>query len=323
MTPARSQLFAAEALVLEGSYWGGVVVGERQVALGNLAKAGALKIGANSDPARLWLPGELIIASDPVRLADDLNVSSALDTIWYDPNSANPHRDKVTYLDPAVLAQSGMGSFEFYVAKGFTLGEGEALELLPGAKLNVISNVPNNLPTTFTIDGTIRIAGGDIWFVGQHNTFGASSRIDVSGQWINELLNPAASLFRKIDGGTVQVAGDFEQGAVIDVSGGARLSGGSKPSITAGDAGRIRLGIAGADMLSNIDLRGYAAGSGGELELITSSDVELGGASTNAAAFHLNDFFWVIAASARWRSRRKARSRLPKGRTSTIASPTW
>ncbi|MGX9428578.1 MULTISPECIES: two-partner secretion domain-containing protein [Bradyrhizobium] len=283
------QLFAAEALVLEGSYWGGVVVGERQAALGNPAKAGTLKIGANSDPARLWLPGELIIASDPVRLADDFNVSSALGTIWYDPNSANPHRDKVTYLDPAVLAQSGMGSFEFYVAKGFTLGEGEALELLPGAKLNVISNVPNNLPTTFTVDGTIRIAGGDIWFVGQHSTFGANSRIDVSGQWINELLNPAAPLFRKINGGTVQVAGDFKQGAVIDVSGGARLSGGSKPSITAGDAGRIRLGIADADMLSNIDLRGYAAGSGGELELITNSDVELGGASTNAAAFHLND----------------------------------
>ncbi|MCK9913468.1 filamentous hemagglutinin family protein [Microbacteriaceae bacterium K1510] len=283
------QFFAAEALVLEGSYWGGVVVGQRQAALGNLAKAGSLKIGANSDPARLWLPGNLIIASDPARLPDDFNASSTLDTIWYDPNSTNPHRDKVTYLDPAVLAQSGMGSFEFYVAKGFTLGAGETLELLPGAKLNVISNVPTSLPTTFTIDGTIRIAGGDIWLVGQNNTFGANSRIDVSGQWINELLNPGASLLQQIDGGTVQVAGSFEQGAVIDVSGGAKLSGGGKPRITAGDAGRIRLEIADANMLSNIDLRGYAAGSGGELELITSSNVELGGAATNAAAFHLND----------------------------------
>ena len=283
------QLFAAEALVLEGSYWGGVVVGERQAALGNLAKTGSLKIGGDSDPARLWLPGDLVIASDRVRLADDFNVSSALDTIWYDPNSANPHRDKVTYLDAAVLAQSGMGSFEFYVAKGFTLREGEVLELLPGAKLNVISNVPSNLPTTFKVDGTIRIAGGNIWLVGQNNTFGAKSRIDVSGQWINELFNPAASLIQKINGGTVQVAGDFEQGAVIDVSGGAKLSGGGKPRITAGDAGRIRLEIADANMLSNIDLRGYAAGSGGELELVTSSNVELGGAPTNAGTFHLSD----------------------------------
>ncbi|MBO4220960.1 filamentous haemagglutinin family protein [Bradyrhizobium neotropicale] len=285
------QFFAAEAMVLEGGYWGGVITGERQAASGQFPTAGTFTIGGNADEHRQWLLGNLIIAAEPETLPTNFTASSPLDPKWYHgtQDRETSVRDKTTYLDSDVLAEAGMSKLAFYVANSFTLDKDEKLELAPGTTFNVIANVGTLNPASFAVDGSIRIAGGNVWFAGAETaTFGRGAAIDVSGEWIN---GPGGARLPVIKGGTIQLTGDFAPGITLDVSGGGWYDTSSaKPKLKLGDAGAISLSVTDANQLSGLDLRGYAAGSGGSLTIITSGSVQVGGtAPADPAVLRLSE----------------------------------
>jgi hypothetical protein len=124
-------MYAAEGLVLEGAYAGGVVTGERQLAgTSKAATAGTFTVGGGSDDYRAWLFGNLVVASIPVLLPDGFTANSTLDAFWYGGSSASDpvaHQKKTSYLDSDTLTNSGFGRLDFYISKSFTLGSGETL----------------------------------------------------------------------------------------------------------------------------------------------------------------------------------------------------
>ncbi|WP_441242473.1 filamentous haemagglutinin family protein [Tardiphaga sp. 768_D3_N2_1] len=283
----------AEAVVLEGGYWGGTVIGERQRASGKLASGGSFTTGGLGDEYRSWLIGNLVIASNPVRLPEGFGATSVLDPLWYtpgvildpnDPGNRTPDQ-KVTYLDSGVLAAANFAKLNIHVASGFSLGQGEKLELAPGTSLSILANSSGRYPATFAVDGSIRIAGGAV-VLGAEATFGAGSSIDVSGLWVND-ASGAAPVIR---GGSIQLWGTFADGVILDVSGGGWYDrSGTKPKLKVGDAGTISLRVADGEQLSRLDLRGYAAGSGGSLVIYTDSKVQLGGvAATDPSVLMLS-----------------------------------
>ena len=162
--------------------------------------------------------------------------------------------------------------------------EGTELTLDPGAKLRVNGNA--NVVADFVrynVGGAIRIAGGTVDFTGTIHqvSLGAHSAIDVSEQWTNELTDGFVAAPYRTDGGTIginAIALHAGAGAILDVSGGGLLSNRSgKIGLKSGDAGKITLTGVDADGVKNLDLRGYAAGSGGRLGITTDAAVQLGG----------------------------------------------
>lgn len=281
------QFYAAEGIVLEGGYWGGVISGERQAASGKLAQAGRMKFGGTSDDDRQWLLADLIVSNSPVQLLADFGATTPLSSFWYSGLSgvSSPANDdsflrRTTYLDSDVMAAAGFGSIELYVSKSFALEKGTTLELTPGSSLIVQANTTDAYTQNFKVDGVIRAAGGTVKLNQAENVyFGASAAIDVSGQWISQPPDAATVSAPVIGGGSIEVMNArFEPGAVLNVSGGGwyRPQKG-KRELRVGNAGSVTFaGIDAAELLK-ADLRGYAAGSGGTLSVTTNSSLQIGG----------------------------------------------
>ena len=285
------QFYAAEGVVLEGGYWGGVVVGERQAVSGKLAQAGTLAFGDNGDDAKQWLLGNVIISNSPVQLPADFSATTPLSSFWYSgTNDTSPNNDsflrRTTYLDSDVLGAAGFGKIELYVTKSFTLEKDTALELTPRSSFAVLANTTAAYTQDFRIDGVIRAAGGSVKLDQAENVyFGSGSAIDVSGQWVNQWTDATSGLAPVTGGGSIQIMNArFEPGAVLDVSGGGwhRLQKG-KLELRVGDAGAINFTEVDAAEVLKADLRGYAAGSGGSLSLNTGSSLQIGGAASAPA----------------------------------------
>lgn len=283
------QVFGAEGLALEGSYWGGVINGEKQAADStSVANGGTLKIGAEGDPAKPFLIGNLNISSNPLVLPANFTATSVLGTDWYSYRPGGtllPSQAKTTYLDADILGASGMATLKFYVSKGFQLDAGNTLELKPRSTFSVNASAPTGNGATvanFTLGGTIRIAGGTVEFAGPNAmVLNSGAVIDVSGQWINDMMDGASVAAPVINGGSIKLAG-FLSGsgaATLDVSGGGwlRLQG-SKPKLKVGDSGSIVLYTQTAAQIERLDMRAYAAGSGGTLTVNTTTpSIQIGG----------------------------------------------
>ncbi len=292
------QFYAAEGIALEGNYWGGTIVGERQFATGQLADAGTLRIGNGGDAPWLWLMGDLIISQSPVLLPEDFTATTPLDTSWYDPSSPTPHKAKTTYLNPEILARSGMGNLQFFVSRSLTLGAGEKLELAPGTNVLFDGNTGDH-SAVIAINGTIRTAGGSVTLDEAGASIFGPRRYDRCKRPMEQRFHQfCAGLPPKIDGGTIRLlagdirlGGDLGSSVVLDVSGGGWLNAqGGKAKLNVGDAGLIDLTVHDVDQLSQLDLRGYAAGSGGTLAIGTSGAVQVGGgAVTDPAVSRLPD----------------------------------
>jgi filamentous hemagglutinin len=293
------RIYAASALVLDGGYWGGTVNGERQLASGATANGGSFTIGGLGDEYGRWLIGDLIIAGHALTLPDGFTAASVLDPRWSvapqlkppepDPNDPTKEKPlnptypvnwiepvKKTYLDSDILAESGMATYNFFVRNSLTLAEGERLELAPAASFSVAVN--SSAASTFTIDGSIRIAGGSVSFGGAKTShFGATASIDVSGEWRN---GPVGDQPVVINGGTIAAAGDFAPGVSLDVSAGGWYDpSGTKSKLKLGNAGSLTLSPTDTSQLAGLDLRGYSAASGGTLAVNTSGAVQIGGAA--------------------------------------------
>ncbi|MDE5457055.1 filamentous hemagglutinin N-terminal domain-containing protein [Bradyrhizobium sp. CSA112] len=285
------QFYAAQGVVLEGSYWGGTVVGERQAASGKLAQAGTLAFGDNGDDAKQWLLGNLIISNSPVQLPADFSATTPLTSFWYSGTSDPSTNDdsflrRTTYLDPDALGAAGFGKIDLYVSKSFTLEKGTALELAPGSSFTVQANTVNAYTQDFRVDGVIRAAGGSVKLnLAENVYFGSGAAIDVSGQWVNQRTDAATLSAPVIGGGSIEVMNArFEPGAILDVSGGGwyRLQKG-KYELRVGDAGAINFTDIDAAEVLKADLRSYTAGSGGSLTLTTGSSLQIGGAASAPA----------------------------------------
>ncbi len=307
-------IYNGAGLALEGELDGHVITGRRQTANGKPATAGSLQFGGGSVPEGPWLASTMVITHKPVMLADDFTVDSKLPNDFYDPKLSDTDmareakgRAKTTYIADDILNRSGMGRIDIIYNKAFKLDESAHVKLTPGASLNVYQHgsPTNALPTTAEINGSIRIAGGTVTIlVGNSMTVGGRAVIDVSGSWLNDLADGGPAPFSQINGGSAVLAVDanafgsgvkgaitIASGAVIDVSGGARVSAsGAKSKLKVGDAGVINLtDLTGTD-IDGVDLRGFAVGSGGTLSIGTIADVQVGGAApADKSVFHVRD----------------------------------
>lgn len=282
------QLYAAEGVVLEGGYWGGVVVGERQAATGKYAKAGSLTFGGSSDDDRQWLIGKLFITSDPVLLPKDFTAATPLASSWYagTPGNTDSFLLRTTYLDSDVLAGAGFGTIDLYVTNDVTLTQGTTLDLKPGSAFSVLANSTDGYRQDYRIDGVIHAPGGTVKLLGAESLkFGAGAAIDLSGQWVNEVTNGVSALSPFVNGGSITLnTAEFAPGAVLDVSGGAWLKlRNRKVQTKVGDAGAITFENIDATELAKADLRAFAAGSGGTLSFSTGANVQIGGDAPTAA----------------------------------------
>lgn len=276
------QFYIAEGIVLEGDYWGGVVVGERQAVTGKYAQAGSLTFGGSSDDDRQWLIGKLFITSDPELLPPNFTATTPLASSWYAgaPGNADSFLLRTTYLDSDVLAGAGLGKIQLYLTGDVTLTQGTTLNLTPGSTFSLLANTVDSYRQDFKIDGVIRAPGGTVELRNAESVkFGAGAAIDVSGQWVNEIANGVAALAPSINGGSIKVANaQFEPGSVLDVSGGGWLQVRNRRLRTkAGDAGEITFESIDAAELVEADLRGFAAGSGGSLSFTTGANLQIGG----------------------------------------------
>ncbi|WP_324614995.1 filamentous haemagglutinin family protein [Hyphomicrobium album] len=275
------QFYAAEGVVLEGSYWGGVITGERQAASGKLAKAGTLTFGGPDNSDRSWQLDQLIVSDNPVQLAPEFTARTPLDPFWYSGTiRPNGIAERTTYLDASALGSSGLGNINLYLSTSFAVENGTTLELTPGSSLLVAANAGDNDSQEFKIDGVIRAPGGSVKLLqAEKVSFGSGGAIDVRGEWVNSVLDPTRVSPPVVNGGSVDVDNaEFALGAIIDVSGGGWYQQLGKPTLQVGDAGTITLRSIDARELLEVDLRAYSAGSGGSLIVNTQGALQIGGA---------------------------------------------
>ncbi|KZD24061.1 filamentous haemagglutinin family protein [Tardiphaga robiniae] len=289
-------IYNGAGFAMEGELDGHVITGERQAAGGKAAAGGLLQIGGGSPTKdNPWLTSNVIVTRSPVHLAGDFDVNSMLPTAYFDSTTPLPlaSRAKTVWLDSGMLNRSGMGKFNLFFDRSFVQEAGADLDLSPGAELNIstIGSPSTGSLGTIAINGNIRIAGGKIRLFADDNVvIGDRVTLDVSGQWINEYSNGAATLAPKINGGEIQIQIDpnatilgfdgkvsIAKTALLDVSGGGWLKKlGSKQKLQFGDAGAIALGNL-ATSVADIDLRAFAAGSGGSFTISAAGSVQIGG----------------------------------------------
>lgn len=285
------QIYAGDAMVLEGDFMGGAVAGERQQQSPTTARGGRLELGENTPTERPWSPGTIIISGNPLRLAPHFDAHSELPENFY--LSASPEAGKsrkLTYLSDRMLSESGLGDIVLNFIRGdFEIARGARLELLPGAMLDAVA--AEGATDDVRIHGQVHAPGGRIRVQTPFGrlTLGEEARLDAAGQWINAWREGRHDGDWAIDGGSIALgAGSMEwQGsAVIDVSGGGRAdrSGTGAPRLRAGDAGSVSLSGVDAGMdLDALALRGYAAGTAGSLSILTQAQVRFGGAAAEAS----------------------------------------
>lgn len=215
---------------------------------------------------------------------------------------------EVLYVSADRLAASGFGEFNLRSNGGIQVNEGVDLKLAPGAGISLTG-------TELTVAGRITAPGGSIKLntvgpVGGDNGNGnfplqltATSKLDVSGSWLNDLLgmnqNATAPLPLLIDGGRIDVAasGDLTvaAGARLLADGGARLNG---AALDGGDGGAIALASRGRDLLdtgSRLRLEGELSalgfGRGGNLRLEANA-IQVGGSSADPNTLVLDSGFF-------------------------------
>lgn len=288
------EIQAGGAIILEGDFKGGVQPGDRAQQQSDMAKAGTLTLGGASNDDRPWTPGRLVISHAPVLLPDGFGLDTQIGSDFLDaPEVDRPgaNSGRTTWLLESGLADSGLGSFDFYVTHGFALAEGTALDLLPGASFQVGFTGPDAALGEFDIQGSIRAPGGNIALTaGSLLTLGASSVLDVGGQWINDAVSGSLTMGRAIHGGSMRLGtaqgadgryGGMQvaDGAIVNVSGGGWLSQdkGGSATATAGNAGLLALSGFDGKALQALDMRGWSGADAGQLELRFVGDVQLGG----------------------------------------------
>lgn len=278
---------ATPIALLGGQIAAGATNGERQVAgTDTLAQGGAVDIGARA-PNSAFLAGGVNTASGVLR---DFAVSAAPKVIAADLfNLGAPGMlPAAGWISADTLNDSGASAFRVTSFGDLVIEPGAALVLTRRASLELNAAGAKGVTigaditahggsvTAQTVDvpnaaGAPQLAGGV--------TLQAGSRIDVSGDWVNQSLDGARA-GSAVAGGAVQLRSahglDLQDSSAIDVSGGATV--GTNGTVTGTNAGSIRLDSqTGALVVSGdapaavvhigADLRGASLAAGGSLRL--------------------------------------------------------
>ncbi|RZL66181.1 MAG: filamentous hemagglutinin N-terminal domain-containing protein [Variovorax sp.] len=286
------QILAGKSMVLEGSYAGAVVVGDRQQKQPSKGQGGRLDFGGGSVEDRPWSLGELIISHDAHRLAAGFGSGSMLgqDFVAAPRPGRNETPGKLTYLLDDTLSESGMGAVNFNLLRDFTLEENATLQMAAGTSVGIgqFENSTNRL----TINGRIVAPGGQIGVAAAMGTLqiGQHGRLDTAGEWVNTWLDGQLPARWAMNGGSLLLSAktfEVDSRAVLDVSGGGRVDAGGKglPRLRAGNAGSVSLsGVGALTDLGALDLRAWSAGSAGSLGIVTEAPVHIGGGRAEAIA---------------------------------------
>ncbi len=301
---------------VEGKDAGSATIAGRRTYLGGDVEAGAI-VGPYQDgrgSAAVPQAGELVIGRPQVNTASALasiQVSATNTTPRPDAFLAQPETASVedlpttTVVGADTLRAGGVGRLTLYAAGQVSLDRGTRLDLGIGGQLTLDAG-------SAVLDGQVRAASGSIAVTtrnagaGAHDiALGAQAVLDISGTWVDDgraaasaSAGPAARI--SVDGGKIALnsSGSLaaQEGAVLDVSAGARRGAGSK----LGKAGSIALAVnAGADVIQPLpggfsawqsDLRGFDFASGGSLSIAGLPQLTLGG--TGEQDWRLNAGFF-------------------------------
>ena len=254
--------------VLDGRIAAHTVVGDRQI--NSPSAGGALKIGSVSPTNSYFNANDLRLQAAAAALPGNFTMASML----------SADRTSTLVLSTEMLNDSGLSSVDLAVNGSTTLASDSDIGLLPGSTLSISTGSAGS-GKSITVDGSIRMPGGVVSLVAQGGpvTVKAGARIDVSGQWTNELLSPDTGR-RALNGGTISLSAagsntlTFETGAVLAADAGATV--GLKGSIKIGAAGSIRLESSNPVGLRSVTMSAYGladsdrvmtAPAGGELIL--------------------------------------------------------
>ena len=240
------------AMSLDGQFKGGATYGEYQRGSSNLGGNFNLKFGTNS----LGTGSDVDIVNHANTIADGFASGDAMPA----------DRANKTVLDADMLNQSGFENLT--VATGGDIHDQAKLALATGSKLSLNGH-------NIAVDADIVARGGSVTLTGSAVNVAPGVQLDVSGLWVNDYLQAGVQTGRIVTkGGSVNISSSgnvvLGQGSLVDVSGGGWLNASGK--VTNGDAGSISIAAQvgqGANQAPELngELRGYALGVGGSLNL--------------------------------------------------------
>lgn len=224
-------------------------------------------------------------------------------------------RATTTRLSTQPIDSGGFGSLAVYANGSITLPGTVDLNLAPNSSLSLTAHEVSVAGDVVSPGGAVTLTGRATIYKPEPGTAKVevkpATRIDLSGMWVNDILDSAASGLVLTKGGSfvANAAGTTRlgEGSVIDVSGGAWLRGTPlKQTRSNGDAGSIRLQASSlaVNPLASVEapeqnplelkgeLRGYALGEakGGKLTVSTSK-VGIGGPAADDTLGLAADFF--------------------------------
>ncbi len=229
-----------------------------RVALDGEVIAGSLSSRRQRDLRNLPFGGELHIdlarninARQSIRLLQHGNsaLTASLDDFLSDP--IDTEQPAALELGDDLFGTSGLGKVSLFSNGRVEIKSSSNIRMLPGSDLTIDSG-------SIDMAGTVSIRSGSLDLQTHATTsplqdgritFQPSTRIDLSGQWVNDSSVFTQAVFDPIaiDGGSLKVFafGDLvmESRSLIDVRGGARLS--ETNEFTAGKGGDVFLEAAG------------------------------------------------------------------------------
>ncbi len=211
------------------------------------------------------------------------------------PKNANNKASDLV-LSTAFVNQSGISNLSIKTAGKVTVENDAALSLPVLSQFSIDASSIDVMGSLYAAGGAINLKSTNTGATdtGQVNLFG-SSKIDVSGRWINDFQNNTNSLTEPvvINAGTVSIKSDrvvnFERGAVVKADGGAWL-GLTGTRLNAGKAGGINF-VAGSSstkglMVLDGTFSAYGLNDGGSLSL-TTNKINIGTQVNEANALNL------------------------------------
>ena len=249
---------------------------------------GTLIIGDPSPVASEFGTGNVVFAPTAVlpglRNAD----GSAFDPL--NPLDALPASYSASVVRPDLIGAGGVGNLGIYIDGVLTLPTGQALQFPEGGSFIATAGA-------IALDGSIDAPAGTIAALaaataespaaGVSLTLGPQAQLTARGAWVNDnpLLYPGGNLAPLYtSGGSVTLTAreaslTLDPGSLIDVSGGAQLTGSG--ALVPGTGGSISLGATwqsgdpafgpAPELLQGATLRGYGVFEGGTLRLTASS----------------------------------------------------
>ena len=214
------------------------------------------------------------------------------------------------YISADALNATGAGEFTLKANGLVTVTDNAEVQLNAGSAFNLTGTAIDfkgsvRVPSGTVTLKTVRLTATDLVTEAQPLVLRAGSRIDVSGNWINDLLDirhspVLAPLALKGGNITLGARGDLtvERGANLLANGGAQLT--TAGAFKGGDGGSIKIttdALSTSDVGSKLQLQGqmsaYGFGQGGKLTLEANGFQAGGTAPSDARIFNIDPLFFT------------------------------